>query len=306
MGYTEVVEITYDPAVVSYAQLAQHLLDHVDLLDGGGQFGDRGNEYIPVIYYQNGEEKSAAEARIALIQKAYKESVAVKVVQAGTFYAAEDYHQDYHTKNPVRYNLYRTASGRDARIAAVCKIRVDAGVNGVPVCDEQMNATQDKKTQDKKTSDVKPRAWENFTKPTDAELKVKLTPEQYRVTQKEGTEPAGTSALDANYDAGIYVDIVSGEPLYSSKDKYDSGTGWPSFVKPISDTVLTLKTDNYLIYSRTEVRSKIADSHLGHVFDDGPAERGGKRYCMNGAALRFVPLADMEKEGYGEYVAAIK
>jgi peptide methionine sulfoxide reductase msrA/msrB len=299
MGYTEVVEITYDSAAVSYSRLAQHLLDHVDLLDGNGQFGDRGNEYVPVIYYQNEEEKSDAEARIAIVQKAYTEKIAVKVVKAGSFYAAEEYHQDYHTKNPLKYNLYRRASGRDARVATLCQIRIDSGVEEVPVCDAAVVKIDN--MQGKSVT-----AWQNFKKPPDAELKKTLTEEQYRVTQREGTEHAGTSELDKNYAAGIYVDIVSGEPLFSSKDKFDSGTGWPSFVKPISEEALTLKTDNYLIYSRNEVRSTIADSHLGHLFDDGPADRGGKRYCMNGAALRFIPLADMEKEGYGEFIKVVK
>jgi peptide methionine sulfoxide reductase msrA/msrB len=303
-GHTELVEITYDPAIISYSQLAQHLLDHVDLLDGGGQFGDRGNEYIPAIYTQTDAERDAAEAVIALMQQAYKDKIAVQVIPLKMFYAAEDYHQDYHTKNPVRYNLYRTASGRDARIAAVCKIRVDARVERVPVCDAKID-TANAQAQDMMPH-TKKQMWENFKKPTDTELKNTLTAEQYRVTQKAGTEQAGTSDLDANYDAGIYVDVLSSEPLYSSKDKFDSGTGWPSFVKPISDNALTLKTDNYLIYSRTEVRSAIADSHLGHVFDDGPAERGGKRYCMNGVALRFIPLAEMEKEGYGEYIKLVQ
>jgi peptide-methionine (R)-S-oxide reductase len=139
----------------------------------------------------------------------------------------------------------------------------------------------------------------------EARLK-ELTPLQVKVTQKEGTEPPVANEYDKLYDKGIYVDIVSGEPLYSSTDKYDSGTGWPSFVKPISLDYLTLHTDNYLIYSRTEVRSKIADSHLGHVFDDGPKDRGGKRYCMNSAALKFIPFEKMDELGYGDYKQFVK
>ena len=133
-----------------------------------------------------------------------------------------------------------------------------------------------------------------------------LTPIQEKVTQHEGTESPFANQYDKNWERGIYVDIVSGEPLYFSQDKFDSGTGWPSFVKPISLDVINIKTDNYLVYVRNEVRSKIANSHLGHVFDDGPKERGGKRYCMNSAALKFIPLLDMEKLGYGEFVAQIK
>lgn len=141
----------------------------------------------------------------------------------------------------------------------------------------------------------------NFKKPTPDELKKKLSPEQFKITQKEDTEPAFKNAYWDNKAEGIYVDVVSGEPLFSSKDKYDSGTGWPSFSKPISDESVTTKVDRKLFIKRTEVRSKYADSHLGHVFDDGPKSSTGKRYCMNSGALRFIPVADLEKEGYGEF-----
>ena len=145
-------------------------------------------------------------------------------------------------------------------------------------------------------------AWDAsaYRKPSEAELKAKLTPEQFHVTQKEGTERAFTNAYADNKQPGIYVDIVSGEPLFSSLDKYDSGTGWPSFTRPLEPANISLKPDRSLFGVRTEVRSKYADSHLGHVFDDGPAP-AGKRYCMNSAALRFIPAADLEKEGYGAY-----
>lgn len=141
-------------------------------------------------------------------------------------------------------------------------------------------------------------SWENFAKPSDAMLKATLTSLQYQVKQKEGTETPFINEYDKNDAEGIYVDIVSGEPLYFSKDKYDSGTGWPSFVKPTSLDVVTLKEDKQFFSTRTEVRSRYADSHIGHVFDDGPADRGGKRYCMNSASMRFIPRENMEKEGY--------
>lgn len=130
----------------------------------------------------------------------------------------------------------------------------------------------------------------------------RLTALQYQVTQQEGTETPFDNAYDKNGAAGIYVDIVSGEPLFSSKDKYDSGTGWPSFVQPITADAVVTKTDYLLLIPRTEVRSRYADSHLGHVFSDGPSDRGGKRYCMNSAALRFIPKNEMEPAGYGEYL----
>lgn len=138
-----------------------------------------------------------------------------------------------------------------------------------------------------------------YTK-TDEAVKA-LTPDQYRVTQEDGTEPAFRNEYWDNHEPGIYVDVVSGQPLFSSTDKYDSGTGWPSFTRPIEDDAVTTKTDRKLLMKRTEVRSSSADSHLGHVFGDGPRSAGGQRYCMNSAALRFVPVDQLEEQGYGEY-----
>lgn len=149
-------------------------------------------------------------------------------------------------------------------------------------------------------------AWQSFSKPSDEQLRNMLTPEQYTVTQKEGTERPFSNAYDKNKEIGIYVDVVSGEPLFLSVDKYDSGTGWPSFVKPVATSAVTLHEDRKIFSTRTEVRSKIADSHLGHVFPDGPEDRGGMRYCMNSASMRFVPISDMEKEGYGEFISLLK
>lgn len=146
--------------------------------------------------------------------------------------------------------------------------------------------------------------WENFKKPSNAKLRTTLNTLQYRVTQMQATEPAFKNRYWKNHAEGIYVDIVSGEPLFSSADKFESGTGWPSFVRPIDEKFIQMRVENGFFTSRIEVRSKVADSHLGHVFDDGPPNRGGKRYCMNSAALRFIPKAKMEAEGYGKYLDA--
>ena len=142
-----------------------------------------------------------------------------------------------------------------------------------------------------------------FVKPSDAELRERLTPMQYSVTQHEGTERAFTGEYWDHTEEGIYVDVVSGEPLFSSLDKYDAGCGWPSFTRPIPSVTLTENTDYKIGYARTEVRSAVADSHLGHVFPDGPREHGGLRYCINSAAMRFVPVSELEAQGYGEYRA---
>lgn len=148
--------------------------------------------------------------------------------------------------------------------------------------------------------------WTDYQKPDENELKEKLDDVSFNVTQKEGTERAGTSPLDKNYEPGIYVDVLSGEPLFSSKDKYDSGSGWPSFTKPIQKEAVSERSDQKLFTARTEIRSSIADNHLGHVFTDGPKDSTGLRYCMNGAALKFIPKAEMEAAGYGDLLQYIE
>ena len=280
-GHREVVLVTYDPGRVSYANLVEHILKHGDPTDGEGSFYDRGFAYAPAVYFDTPLEKAAAEEVIMKAEAldVFQKPIALKVLPRAAFWPAEEYHQDYYKKNPLRYSYYRTASGRDAFVSAHWGEK--AGIFSLSAA-------------------VGP-SWANFVKPTEAELRKKLTETQFSVTQEEGTESPFENEYDSNKEEGLYVDIVSGEPLYSSRVKYDSGTGWPSFVKPITPDSVTLHNGISIFGVRTEVRSRYADSHLGHVFDDGPSDRGGKRYCMNSAALRFIPKANLVAEGYAEY-----
>jgi peptide methionine sulfoxide reductase msrA/msrB len=293
----EAVEVVYDPTLVNFETLLEKYWRHIDPTDNGGQFGDRGYSYTTAIYYTTEDQKLKSESAKIKIEEVKKVKVVTDIIPFVNFYPAEEYHQDYKDKNPIRYAGYREGSGRNSYIRLHWQ---DGSTTTKAIFDIEKNM------QDKNKNKSIEKSWLNFNSEMKTEKIKSLTSIQYDVTQKEGTERPFNNEYDKNTEIGIYVDIVSGEPLYLSKDKYDSGTGWPSFVKPISDSVLTLKTDNYLLYSRTEVRSKIADSHLGHVFEDGPADKGGKRYCMNSAALRFVSLENMEKEGYTEYINMLK
>ncbi|MEK7148753.1 MAG: peptide-methionine (R)-S-oxide reductase MsrB [Patescibacteria group bacterium] len=284
----EAVEVVYDSSVVSTEKILEVYFRSIDPTDGGGQFVDRGYHYSPAVYYTNIEQQEVVGSLIKKIDdsKKFANKVAVKVLPYSNFYPAEEYHQNYKDKNPIRYNLYKNGSGR------IEFFRSNWADDSASISNIFGDTTSIKN----ETS-----FWEIFSPTFKEERLKKLKPLQYNVTQKDGTERPFDNEYDTNKAVGIYVDIVSGEPLFLSKDKYDSGTGWPSFVRPIDESYVTLHQDSLLFSARTEVRSKIADSHLGHVFDDGPADRGGKRYCMNSASLRFVAVEDMEKEGYGAF-----
>jgi peptide methionine sulfoxide reductase msrA/msrB len=274
-GHLEAIEIVFDPEKISYTDLLDVFWRQIDPTDSGGQFADRGHQYKTAIFYHDDRQKKLAEESRAALNSSgrFPRPVVTEIIPASEFYPAEKYHQDYYKKNPLRYKLYRQGSSRDSYLEKVWS------------------------SQKAEKGSVRPRAYKKLS---EEEICRKLTPLQFQVTQDNGTEPPFDNQYWNNKKEGIYVDVVSGEPLFCSVHKFESGTGWPSFFRPLEPDNIAKKEDRRMSMLRTEVRSRHAGSHLGHVFNDGPSPTG-LRYCINSAALRFIPKDDLEKEGYGEY-----
>lgn len=270
-GHAETVQVSYDPARIDLEGILEEFFKIIDPVTLNRQGNDRGSQYRTGIYYQDEADLKVIKDAVAEEQKKYSKKIVTEVEPLKHYYLAEEYHQDYLEKNPGGY----------------CHVSFDT----LPTtASEEFPSLEQSR----------------YSKPDLSTLRITLTNEQFDITQNSGTEHPGTGIYDQHFEKGIYVDVVTGEPLFSSNDKFDAGCGWPSFSKPIADEVIEEFIDRKFGMTRTEVRSRAGDSHLGHVFTDGPVESGGLRYCINSAALRFIPIDKMADEGYGDLIYLIE
>lgn len=304
--HIESVQIEYDSSQVSFSKILDIFWRNVDPTQDNGQFHDIGPQYRTAIFYHDKEQQKVAEEskRALEARKIFSKPIVTEILPFNQFYVAEEYHQDYYKKNPIRYKLYRSGSGRDRFLSRTWskikkKMEVCNTSDKSPACSNKTSADPKLNSlRNAKGLDDAYKHFSQFTLPSKKSLSSKLDSLQFRVTQKNGTEQPFSNQYWDEKRKGIYVDVVSGEPLFSSQDKYDSKTGWPSFSKPIDSRFVKTKSDYLLIIKRTEIRSAFANSHLGHVFEDGPHPTG-LRYCINSAALDFIPYKDLDKKGYG-------
>ena len=277
-NHTETVEVTYDPEEVSLDVLLTQFFKIIDPLSINRQGNDVGNQYRTGIYYIKESDLPVIKGIYQEVSEKYKKPLAVEILPLKNFYMAEDYHQDYLKKHPNGY----------------CHISFDSLKD---LDKDMLNESAPKKDDNGLINSLDP---SRYTKPSKEELKYKLTKEEYAVTQEAATEMAFSGRFWQNHARGLYVDVATGEPLFLSSNKFESGTGWPSFTKPVDPDVVREHKDFSYGMMRTEVWSRVGNSHLGHVFADGPRNLGGLRYCINSAALRFIPESEMAKEGYGD------
>ena len=268
-GHTETVHVQYDPAHTDLKTIVEHFFMIVDPTSLNKQGNDRGTQYRSGIYYSNPEDQAVIDEVVAIEQERYDDDIVTEVEPLTSFTLADEYHQDYLEKNPDGYCHVEFDTLEDQEIPSIIDVA-------------------------------------DYPKPSDKELKEKLTKDQYQVTQGDHTEAAFSNEYWDTFESGIYIDVATGEPLFSSADKYDSQCGWPSFTQPIVPEVMTEHIDKSFNMVRTEVRSRAGDSHLGHIFEDGPKDRGGLRYCINSASIDFVPLEEMEATGYGYLTSYVK